>query len=242
MTAEAEKLLTLAQELAEVSRLVEDDDVTNAIGRFVGRVARTVPGCAETELSELTDEGIIVIASSGTADPLPGKVSGPISEALRYREPRRLDDTRSDRRWPDFGTRLERRGFRSCLTLPLPARRSTAVLTLFSAQPHQFAETAYDIMLLLTVQAGVILDNATLFQDGHRMIEQLQTALDTRQAIGQAQGLVMRCCHCDAPESFRVLVSASQNSNTKLREVATTLVTAHEQDTLANALAKFGIT
>ncbi|MFD4194248.1 ANTAR domain-containing protein [Amycolatopsis thermoflava] len=248
MTGETE-LLTIAQELAEVSRLVEDDDVTGALGRFAERVLRTVPGCAAATVTvtgvrpEQADV-VAACATPGAAAPAQDMLTGdgPLVEALRYREPRRVDDTRTDQRWPRFSARLADQGYRSVLVLPVPTRRrggGSAVLTVFSDEPHRFDETVHDVVLLLTVHAGVVFDNAQLFHDSRRLVDQLKVALETRQTIGQAQGLLMRHFGCDAQGGFGLLKGASQNTNTKLRDVAETLVSAHEQDNFESALAKF---
>ena len=248
MTGETE-LLTVAQELAEVSRLVEDDDVAGALRRFTERVVRTVPGCAAATIT-VTDaraEQTETVACATPGRPEPGQDvvtgRGPIGEALRYREPRRVEDTRTDQRWPRFSAHLAELGYRSVLVLPVPTYHGggAAVLTLFSDQPHRFDETVHDVVLLLTVHAGVVFDNAQLFHDSRRLVDQLTVALETRQRIGQAQGLLMRHFGCDSTGGFGLLKGASQNTNTKLRDVAETLVSAHEQDNFAGALAEFSL-
>ncbi|MGX7826621.1 ANTAR domain-containing protein [Actinokineospora sp. 24-640] len=245
MTGAVERALTLAQELVEVSRLSEDDDINAVLTRFVSRVVRTVPGCAEATITVRTADGIETVAAvelDGVGEPEAPIAHDPIAEALQFREPRRIDDTASDQRWPAFSAQLARRGYRSALALPIPTQRSTAaVLTLYSRSPHQFDETAYDIVLLLTLHAGVVFDNAQLFHDSRSLVDQLNTALDTRQTIGQAQGLLMRVYQCDVESSFRLLKGASQNTNSKLRQVASTLISAHEQEDLPAALRKFGL-
>ncbi|MDT7661601.1 MAG: hypothetical protein QOD04_1157, partial [Pseudonocardiales bacterium] len=45
MTHVSTDLQTLAQELAEITRLVEDDDLDSTLRRYVDRVVRTVDGC-----------------------------------------------------------------------------------------------------------------------------------------------------------------------------------------------------
>lgn len=58
---------------------------------------------------------------------------------------------------------------------------------------------------------------------------QLEDALVTRAIIGQAMGILMIQNNCTAAEAFETLRTISQNTNTKLREVATRLVDATEQ-------------
>ncbi|WP_103350745.1 ANTAR domain-containing protein [Amycolatopsis sp. CA-128772] len=54
--------------------------------------------------------------------------------------------------------------------------------------------------------------------------EQLREALSSRAVIEQAKGMVMLVRGCSAREAFAVLVAVSQQSNVKLRDVATVVV------------------
>ncbi|GAA1340879.1 GAF and ANTAR domain-containing protein [Saccharothrix algeriensis] len=239
-------VLSLAGELAEMSRLIEDEDYEATAHRFVDRVVHAVSGCDVAWISVGRGEGVEVVAASGAPPVNPADTSpegaGPIAEVLRYREPRRLEDTRVDRRWPLFASRLALRDYRSCLTLPVPTERShSAALTLLSRTPHRFDEHAYDIVLLVTLHAGIALDNAEVFLDGRRMVQNLTTALGTRHAIGVAQGLLMHRFGCDTSGGFDLLRRASQHSNRKLRDIAADLVAAHEQGDLDAALRKHHI-
>jgi GAF domain-containing protein len=160
-------------------------------------------------------------------DPL---TPGPVVEAVTFREPRRLGDVVNDQRWPAFSTQLVNAGYRSCLCLPLSTRGDdSAVLTLLSCEPDEFGEAAYDIVLLLTLHAGVAFDNAALYHDSLELVGQLRTALRTRSLVGRAQGLLMRHFDLSSDDSFEALKRASQNSNTKLRDLAGLLVSAHEK-------------
>lgn len=58
------------------------------------------------------------------------------------------------------------------------------------------------------------------------LIGQLQQALETRDVIGQAKGILMIREGITADEAFDILRRASQRSNVKLREVASRVVTA----------------
>lgn len=55
-------------------------------------------------------------------------------------------------------------------------------------------------------------------------IEQLHRALETRDIIGQAKGVLMERFDIDATEAFRLLVRLSQNSNTPVAELADKLI------------------
>jgi ANTAR domain/PAS fold len=53
---------------------------------------------------------------------------------------------------------------------------------------------------------------------------QLQRALETRDTIGQAKGMLMERFHVDAAAAFKLLTRLSQESNVRLAEIARRLV------------------
>jgi len=79
-----------------------------------------------------------------------------------------------------------------------------------------------------------------------REAEQLRRAMESRPTIDMARGILMTACSCSPDDAWELLVAVSQNSNTKLREVAEAVVattTRQEplpqkfQEHLATALA-----
>jgi hypothetical protein len=249
-----EGILELAQELAEVSRLVEDDDVATTLGRFVSRVVRTVPECEEASITVLVgDQAEIVARYHQTTDPVaePARAplaqqmvmpEGPLYDTLTYGEPHRVSDLAADHRWPEFAATAINAGYRSALLLPLPAMNgSSAAFSLFSAKVDAFGSTSYDIVLLFALHAGVTFDNLQLFNDSRSLIDQLRTALTTRTVIGQAQGVLMHRYAITSSVAFDVLKRASQDNNVKLRELSNDLVDAQNLGRLSEALRKYGL-
>jgi GAF domain-containing protein len=224
----ADDIITIAAELVEVTRLVDADDFGSTLDRFVDRIVRTIPGCAAAIITVRTADAVETVSGGADLafDPL---APGPVVEAVTFDEPRRLADATTDQRWPAFSAQLINGGFHGCLALPLATQgEENAVLTLFSREAGQFDELAYDVVLLLTLNAGVAFDNASLYHDSHQLIGQLRTALRTRSLVGRAQGLLMRQLSQDSAQAFDTLRRASQNSNTKLRDLAALVVRAHD--------------
>jgi GAF domain-containing protein len=231
-------LLTVASELADLTRLVAADDFKASTESFVNRIVRTIPGCDDALITVRSTSGVETVHSSSDLgfDPL---TPGPIVEAVTFREPRLLSDVVSDQRWPAFATQLVNAGYRSCLTLPLSTRGDdSAVLTLLSQKPEQFGESSYDVVLLLTLHAGVAFDNATIYHDSLELVSQLRTALRTRSVVGRAQGLLMRDRGYNSEQAFTALKRASQNKNVKLRDLAAQLVEAHENGSFERLVAE----
>ncbi|MER7251205.1 GAF and ANTAR domain-containing protein [Kribbella sp. NPDC000426] len=249
-----QEILDLAQDLAEIGRLVDDDDVTTVLDRFVRRVVLSVPECEEASITVLTHERPEIIArhhktAADVAEPSRAALAeqlcapgGPLQETLLYGEPRRIGDLAADHRWPDFDAAAINAGYRSCLFLPLPAAASgAAAFTLFSVKPDAFGATSYDVVLLFAMHAGVAFDNITLYDDSTQLIEHLQSALQTRTVIGQAQGILMHRYDISSDVAFDVLKRGSQDQNVKLRNLSLELVDAQHTGNLTQALQQYGL-
>lgn len=241
-----EKLHSLSRELAEVGRLVDDDDVVSVVDRLVQRAVHTIPSCEHATVTvELAHDKLETVAGAEIAAVAhhPGEPRawhGPIRDAVRYREARRVEDAETEQRWPGFGERMRSAGFRSCLALPLPAYRRPAVgFTLFSSRPNQFTEHVLDLVMLFALHAGTAFDNAALYDHSRQLVDHLQTALATREAIGQATGVLMRRYSCDSDAAFDRLRCASQHHNVKVRQLAAELVDAQEHGTLEPLLKRW---
>ncbi|MEU4431508.1 ANTAR domain-containing protein [Nocardia rhamnosiphila] len=64
-----------------------------------------------------------------------------------------------------------------------------------------------------------------------QQVSQLRHAIDTRDLIGQAKGILMERYKLTAEQAFALLVRASQHSNTKLTEIASYLCRSGELPT-----------
>lgn len=238
-----QELHSLSCELVEVSRLVDDDDVASVVDRLVKRAMRTIPGCEHVTVTVEIAGGKLetvcgneIAALRHTPDE-PSPWPGPILDAIRYREPRRVEDAETEQRWPGLRQRMRDAGFRSCLALPLPAyRRPSVGCTLFSSLPNQFTEHVMDLVLLFTLHAGATFDNATLYDDSRQLVDHLHTALATRDLIGQAKGVLMRNNSCSPDAAFELLRQASQRTNVKIRQLAAELVQAQQDGRLESQL------
>lgn len=125
-------------------------------------------------------------------------------------------------RWPEFSLAARAEGVRSVLALPLTAAkgRTVGVLNVYGAEGRPFTDTEVLIGRLLAEQAAIVLDNALAFAEVHQTNGHLLRAVDTRDVIGQAKGVLMARQGCTPDEAFEVLRQASQRTNRKLVEIA----------------------
>ena len=109
-------------------------------------------------------------------------------------------------------------GFTSMLCVQLFT--STTVvggINLYSTRTEAFDRDDLDIANSLAAHVAVAVAES-------RTEDQLRLAAVNRTAIGQAQGILMERFSIDAHRAFDLLRRVSQHSNTKLIEVATTIV------------------
>lgn len=64
----------------------------------------------------------------------------------------------------------------------------------------------------------------TTLAGSHERIDQLTEALETREVIAQAKGIIMAKESCGAEEAFAILRRISQHTHRKLRDVAAEIV------------------
>jgi AmiR/NasT family two-component response regulator len=81
-----------------------------------------------------------------------------------------------------------------------------------------------DIALVLAAHASTALASTMACSAAELQVAQLGQALNSRDVIGQAKGILMERRKISADEAFDVLRRASQSLNIKLTQVAKTLV------------------
>jgi hypothetical protein len=118
-------------------------------------------------------------------------------------------------------------GIRCVLALSLSAERLSA-LNLFATLPAAFGATDRAKGQLFATLARLALDSAEERAAGEERSLNLQTALHSRELIGQAQGILMERERITAEQAFDVLRRASQHLNIKLSAVASNLVETGE--------------
>ncbi|WP_433783941.1 GAF and ANTAR domain-containing protein [Actinomycetospora sp. CA-101289] len=116
--------------------------------------------------------------------------------------------------WPRFAPRAVDAGYRALLSTQLSTNGSPrAALNLYSADANPFDEQSRTMAGLFGVQASLLLYGSD--QAAH-----LQRAVDSRDLIGQAKGILMERFTIGDDAAFQMLVRTSQDTNVKLTAVA----------------------
>lgn len=144
---------------------------------------------------------------------------GPYLEAASGSEPVRVDDLASDLRWPAYGIdAVAETPIRSVMSFKLfTARQSLGALNVYADQPHAFDSAAEEVGVVFATHAALAWDNV-------RRERQFRRALESRDAIGQAKGMIMERYRLDADAAFKLLTKMSQNSNTPVAVLARELI------------------
>ena len=146
---------------------------------------------------------------------------GPCFAAATEHDSYFISDLRTEQRWPSFQSdAVVQTPIRSIASFTLFTTRDTVgALNLYANEPDAFDQQARDLGYVFAAHA------ATVWGALQRS-EQFQSALASRDIIGQAKGMVMERYNLNAIQAFELLRKLSQNSNIRLLEIANRLVNA----------------
>jgi GAF domain-containing protein len=143
---------------------------------------------------------------------------GPCSSALHGTENMSVSSLRAEHRWPRYVPQARAAGVRSQMAVKLNLdRNAVGGLNFYSTSSDVVSLEAQVLAQLFASHAAIALGHA------HER-DNLSDAVQTRQAIGQAIGILMERQQLNEDRAFAYLVRASSHSNIKLRAVAQGLV------------------
>lgn len=216
---------------AQLSTIVLGEEPLEAILERLVHIARQVlPITVEASITLLSrDDATTVASTDEVAVTLDERQyddeRGPCLDAAAAGERIRITDMRSEPRWPRFAAAAANAGVLSSLSMPLPIQRNvTGALNFYASSVDAFSEETIELAEMFAAHAAVAVANAHLYETTAALAEQMKEAMANRAVIEQAKGIVMRDRGCTADEAFDALALLSQQSHTKLREVAQQLV------------------
>jgi GAF domain-containing protein len=219
-----------AERIADLARLLIDDESSDTpLQQLTELALELIPGSSAAGVVAASDTSWVytgrpeLIASLHRDQVQSG--DGPVAEAIRYGEARRIDDASQEQRWPQVCSALMGEGLRSCLALPVRTdRRPGGALAVYGQAAEAFAGSGHDIALLFAAQGGVAVRNAAAYRGCRQLVSNLYSALESRAVIEQAKGVLVAEHGCDPEVAFKELTRISQNTNRKVREIAADLV------------------
>jgi len=232
------RLCRVEDMLRELSGVVlVDRTLTDVLTDITRIAAQGIPGAESTSITLLRGEKAFTAAHFGemalVADELQyEKGYGPCMDAGRGGVLLRVDDMRTEQRWPDYADHVvERAGVRSSLSVPLPYQGSAiGALNNYSSKPAAFASPE---SLRAGREVAEVIAVAVANADAHWQLGEqarnMQLAMESRAVIEQAKGVLMAQRHVDAEQAFEILREASQRYNRKLRDIALGIVESTQE-------------
>jgi GAF domain-containing protein len=199
-----------------------------AAPRSVEQVLSDVTATALQLIPGTDTAGVLLIGKGGKFETLAGTsdlphqldelqikyYEGPCVEAAVDELIVRTDDFSTETRWPRYSPAVVELGVLSGLSFKLYTSTQTAgALNLFGFKPNAFDAEAETIGAVLAAHAAAAILAS-------RRGEQLESALSTRDRIGQAKGIIMERFDVDDVRAFDMLRRLSQESNTRLVDIA----------------------
>jgi transcriptional regulator with GAF, ATPase, and Fis domain len=215
---------SLIEEFASVARHVHaSENFEESLGRITATAEQAIGGCEAASISLITATGPTTF---GATDPLAAEGDqiqyeeneGPCLDAAMEEQWISTPDLAVDPRWPRSAARLALQlgvhSMFSCrMTLDAAPHHTLGGMNLYATTPRAFNEQDQMLAILLSSLGAVVVDAA-------RQQENLRRAIDSRQVIGEAVGILRAQTKVNSDEAFRMLSQASQRMNIKLRDLA----------------------
>jgi GAF domain-containing protein len=219
-------LKDMSDQFAAVARsLRSEPNELETLSRAIEVAVEVVPSCDYAGITMVRDRHRIQTPAATAAvarrcDQLQLELDeGPCLDVLRETEAISCVDLLQEDRWPTWAPRVALEvGIRSTLCFRLfTTTQSLGALNLYARKPAAFDARDYATGLAFAAHLAVALSSS-------RDIEGQGQAMVNRTTIGQAEGILMERFGLTPEQAFTFLKRISQDTNTKLADVAIELV------------------
>ncbi len=213
--------------MAEVARSVQagHPDPEEAAATLTTGAIQLIPGVDFACVTVAHRDG--TISTLGATDPTAAAINsvqqqageGPCLTALWESPLVEVPDISEADRWPMYAQAAETLGIRSMVAVRLYLeQQALGAMSLYSRTARVFTDEIVTAARVYAAHAAVAIDGATERR-------QLHTAIDSRDLIGQAKGILMERYQLTGAQAFSMLVKTSQNRNIPLRALVEQLTT-----------------
>lgn len=200
-------------------------DIDTGLGDLVDRAAQQVPGAQYAGITVAhPKEGIRTAAATHRYPVLLDEIQqrcqdGPCVSAAWEHQTMVIDDLAVDHRWPKYRRdALAQTPIRSVVSFELFVDHGAmSALNFYAESAGSFDAESREVGMIFATHVAL----------GWMMLrreEQFRSALASRDVIGQAKGMIMERFNVDAVRAFELLQRLSQETNTKLVDLAQRLI------------------
>jgi GAF domain-containing protein len=215
---------SLIEAFSEIAqRIHSSEDYEDSMRRITETATDAIPRCRSASLSLLEKDGPRTHAATSQLSLEGDQVQydegeGPCLDAAMNERWVYTPHIASDERWPRSSPRLAAElgvgSMISCrLTLDAAPNHTLGGLNLYATEPDAFTDEDQMLSILLASLGAVVVDASR--QQAH-----LRSAIESRQVIGEAIGLLRAQGGVSRETAFDMLSKASQRMNVKLRDLA----------------------
>ncbi|MFF7640707.1 ANTAR domain-containing protein [Streptomyces canus] len=216
-----------AEAMAQLARkLLAQESVQGTLDEIAASAVQLVEGCDAAGILAVRKGRAVTLSSCGDVVEASDRLQGELAEGPCFdlaarahggdgeRVFRIADITQPQPAWPRFAEAARDLGIGSMTGVLLYTHdEDFGALNLYSRRPGAFGKDIETAGWMLASHAAVALADA-------RTIDQLEDAMKTRHAIGEAMGILMERHKLSEDDAFSVLRRISQQHNIKLRDVA----------------------
>jgi GAF domain-containing protein len=223
-SVERQHLYTVINQVDELQRRGETDP-ESALLEIIKTNVVSIPGAQYGGVTTVEKGGdVITVAATHDFPRLLDDVQrevreGPCLSAAWSQHTILIDDLATDDRWPRYrDVALERTPVRSVLSFRLfDDGKLLGALNFHAEKAGVFDEESVEIGLVFAAHTSMAWNSM-------RREQQFRSALASRDIIGQAKGILMERFNINAVAAFELLQKLSQQSNTRLAEIAERLI------------------
>lgn len=225
----------LAARFAEVSSgLLGESTEDLTFDAVVRRAVELVPGCDDSSITLRRRRRVETTAATdpriADLDSLQYALGeGPCLDAAFERGTAWVPDLVQEARWPRWDEQALRAGIAGVIAIRLHTEHETlGALNLYSHTRGALDEEALAIAVIFAAHATEAMSKA-------RLVTGLRAALESRHVIGLAQGVLAVKYDLSYERAFDVLHRYSNDTNTKLRDVAAAVLALRDLPSAAPA-------
>jgi anti-anti-sigma factor len=206
------------------------DIVDAALGLVVALAQAAVQGADGVSVSLTRHGRIVTVAASDEKitemdhdQYLAGE--GPCMSAAAEGRWFHVESVDDEERWPDFISRAREHGVKSILSSPLTATAGpVGALNIYSNVERAFGVHEQELASQFAAQASTVLLAAAVDVTDAQLDERMREALETRDLIARAQGVLMVRDHVTAEEAFGILRRRGRHPDVPVRQLAADIV------------------
>ncbi len=221
--------------LERLGRLTHRENCMRSLLQSVADLAKEVmPGNPETSVSLLINDRSSTAVFTGRLaldcdESQYGRGYGPCLHAASTGELVEVADAQAETRWRDYMEHAVEHGALSSLSVPLPIHEGIAgAINVYARKPNAFDEESRSVATRFAACAAVAAANMYAHEEARDLIEHLERRVDSRAVIERATGILMGRYEFTADQALQALTRAARYTDTKVRDIADTLVRTGE--------------